>query len=807
MTKRNSLLGQLIRAKLPSKFMTIDSTSSANATTTNPSSEQRLIAELQEKLAKFEREQQLFRNALNSLPQAQVLLNSAGQVVLANRAACALLKVAPETVIKSPIANFFAEEHGLFQHQLTEVLANATPRTFTAKARINQQTVLLLLECQRVDTDGQFPHIQARITDITDRHTAIINRIDSHFFSDIVANNLPSMLAYWSADLRCIYANNQYSTWFNRSPEEMRNLHIKELLGDELFLKNSDYINAVLRGTDQQFERTLIKADGSTGHTLAQYIAHKVDDVVVGFVALVTDISLIKRAQLALISSEAKNRAILKAVPDIILTLNCEMLILEAHIGANDFFGLTKTDIVGHNARNILPPDIAQLYFNALDSVVKTNSVQVFQYSVPYAGFGDRHYEGRAALCTYDSVIIMLRDITESERERRSRELKISQRLQSNENDLRDIQISLKMVSDVTKLGTWIRDIKTNQIWGSTQFRKLFGFSTDQPIQMETIIERVHPADRLQVFEMANSYQIDRQERFKSEFRVLGPNLNRWIAVVWQVEVDEQQQPFMSRGIAIDISERKQIELELQQKQMEVMQLSRVAAMGELSAAIAHEINQPLTAILSNAQAALRYLARPNCDVAKVSEILDDVVSEDKRAGEIIRRLRRLFEKQPGDLQRVDINQVVYQVVRLVRNDVINQGATLLFELQENIPPVLADPLQIEQVLINLIHNACDAIAAIELQSRIIEIKTYVNQHDQIEVSVSDHGAGVPDALQQKVFDTFYSTKDHGLGLGLSICKSIIEANHGQLWYQTKHDVDRQGASFCFALPAITVPL
>jgi len=229
--------------------------------------------------------------------------------------------------------------------------------------------------------------------------------------------------------------------------------------------------------------------------------------------------------------------------------------------------------------------------------------------------------------------------------------------------------------------------------------------------------------------------------------------------------------------------------------------------MGELSAAIAHEINQPLTAILSNAQAALRYLARPNCDVAKVSEILDDVVSEDKRAGEIIRRLRRLFEKQPGDLQRVDINQVVYQVVRLVRNDVINQGVTLLFDLQENIPPVLADPLQIEQVLINLIHNACDAIAAIELQSRIIEIKTYVNQHDQIEVSVSDHGAGVPDALQQKVFDAFYSTKDHGLGLGLSICKSIIEANHGQLWYQTKPDVDRQGASFRFALPAITVSL
>ncbi len=250
-----------------------------------------------------------------------------------------------------------------------------------------------------------------------------------------------------------------------------------------------------------------------------------------------------------------------------------------------------------------------------------------------------------------------------------------------------------------------------------------------------------------------------------------------------------------------DVTERKQAELDMQQKQKEIMHLSRVTMLGELSGALAHELNQPLTAILSNAQAAQRFLARDPVDLNEVRDILQDIVEEDKRAGEVIHRLRVLLRSGKVQRQAVDVNIVVAEVGKLLRSDLINQGVTLRTECATDVGPGYADPVQLQQVLINLVMNACDAMSTVAPLTRCVRVRTSLFEGSSVRVSVVDHGVGIAPDSFLKIFDAFYSTKPDGMGLGLSICRNIVEANGGLLWGENNTD---GGAVFHFTVPLYT---
>jgi C4-dicarboxylate-specific signal transduction histidine kinase len=220
--------------------------------------------------------------------------------------------------------------------------------------------------------------------------------------------------------------------------------------------------------------------------------------------------------------------------------------------------------------------------------------------------------------------------------------------------------------------------------------------------------------------------------------------------------------------------------------------------MSELSSSLAHELNQPLAIILTNAQAAQRLLAQEPPDVAETRDILADIVSEDERAGEVIRRLRALLK--PGQTQRLPLsaNDIIEDVLRIARSDLIEHGVTVHATLAESAPQVLGDRVQLQQVLLNLILNAGDAMAANPPAQRRLTITTA--HHDGlVRISVSDNGCGLP-MEPERIFQPFYTTKKDGLGLGLPICRSIATAHQGRLWAEP--NAAGQGTTLHLELPA-----
>jgi signal transduction histidine kinase len=251
----------------------------------------------------------------------------------------------------------------------------------------------------------------------------------------------------------------------------------------------------------------------------------------------------------------------------------------------------------------------------------------------------------------------------------------------------------------------------------------------------------------------------------------------------------------------VDISERKLAELEAARQLHDLAHLARVMTLGELSCALAHELTHPLTAILSNAQAAQRFLAGDDVDLNEVREILNDIVAEDQRAGEVIHRLRLLLKK--GEPQKhcddVDLNEVARDVLKLARNCLINQNVTADTDLAQNLPAIRGDRVQLQQVLLNLVLNACEATTDYDSSERQLLIASK-SENGAVRVSVTDRGGGIPEKEIEQLFERFFTTKEEGMGLGLSICRTIINAHQGKIWATNNADC---GATFHFSLPLV----
>jgi C4-dicarboxylate-specific signal transduction histidine kinase len=249
--------------------------------------------------------------------------------------------------------------------------------------------------------------------------------------------------------------------------------------------------------------------------------------------------------------------------------------------------------------------------------------------------------------------------------------------------------------------------------------------------------------------------------------------------------------------IARDITERRRAKAREKVLMAEINHMNRVATAGALSASIAHDASQPLTGIAARAGAALRWLAADKPDINKVRNALDQIVAASFRASEVITNFKSMFRKHTDDRAEVDINTVIRTGVGLVYGDLRRHQIKLTMELNDPLPPVLANHVQLQQMILNLVTNAIDAMRPV--QSRALLVKSQLNGHYRIHVSIEDTGIGIDPSTLNEIFKPLFTTKEHGMGMGLSICRSIIESHNGRIWVSPGKN---GGSIFQFELPA-----
>jgi PAS domain S-box-containing protein len=357
-----------------------------------------------------------------------------------------------------------------------------------------------------------------------------------------------------------------------------------------------------------------------------------------------------------------------------------------------------------------------------------------------------------------------------------------------------------RQVADIAGEFIWEVDAQGLYTYASSSVERIMGYTPEELIGQKHFYDLFEPSVREEL--KAAAFQAFSARQTIRDFP--NPNVSKSGKLV---HLETSGNPMLDaagaligyRGADTDVTERKQAEAEAHRSRAEIAHLSRVTMLGELSGSLAHELNQPLTAILSNAQAAQRFLAGDQPDLNELRDILHDIVADDQRAGEVISRLRRLLKQGEVTHLPLDLNEVVQDVLKLVRNDLLNHDIRLQAEFAPDLPAIEGDRVQLQQVLLNLIVNATEAMVTVGADDRRLRVLTERADADHVSVAVSDRGIGIPPAALGKIFDPFYTTKAGGMGLGLRVCRTIVEAHGGRIGAEPNAD---RGMTFRFTLPA-----
>jgi PAS domain S-box-containing protein len=364
---------------------------------------------------------------------------------------------------------------------------------------------------------------------------------------------------------------------------------------------------------------------------------------------------------------------------------------------------------------------------------------------------------------------------------------------------LRDSEDRLRLAAEGSRIGIWSYDEATDEVVWDAATRKMFYVPLDAKVTLETFYGALHPDDTARVREEWRR-AVDLGLPYNIEYRTRGADGSiRWINARGHGYYDETGKPVRMTGVHLDITDQKRAEMEAQKQRETLSNLSRVSLVGEMSATIAHEINQPLAAISNNAAAARRFAERGNSDQALLLDCLGAIIADSKRASDVIRGIKTVMHKGKGVRLPIDINSIVTDTVQLANINVLARDTLVTLELAPRLPQIEATPVQIQQVLLNLIANSLDAMQALPPSERRILISTCSDGSEFVKMTVRDFGPGLPKDRPSKIFDRFFSTKEQGMGIGLSVVRTIIEAHGGTI---EAENAPGRGALVIVRLPA-----
>jgi PAS domain S-box-containing protein len=374
-----------------------------------------------------------------------------------------------------------------------------------------------------------------------------------------------------------------------------------------------------------------------------------------------------------------------------------------------------------------------------------------------------------------------------------------AQTLELQQEKLQRSEAYLAEAQRLTHTGSWAwRVAGRNALHLSEEWYRIYGFDPENgPPAFEERLQRTHPEDRAK-WQGAIDRAVAEKSDYEVEFRILLPDGSvKHIHTVGHPVLNASGDLVQFVGSSTDITERKHAEEALRQAQTDLAHASRVTTMGELTASLAHEVNQPIAAAVTDANTCLRWLSRDQPDLEEAREAASRMARDATRAADIISRIRLLFEKVSPQRELVDVNEVIREMIVLLRSEVTRYSISVRPELAEDLPQIIGDRVQLQQVMMNLMINGIDAMKGVD-GMRELAVKSQRVEHEEIVVSVTDSGMGLPSQQAEQIFNAFFTTKPHGTGMGLRISRSIIESHGGRLWAANSSP---RGASFCFTLP------